>query len=200
MGISIYRGFFFYFQQSHLVYECKVDSFNFDNKKILKWKSTGIFNYSDYYSMKGIEDTKRELPILKNDKRMYVHLQGSHFQQYNVLTSHNDHVINNNVINIYIVYELDPIASIRDTTFTIQNALFGAMQITKNADTSKYDYKVYDICFDESEQFTHVRNEGNFNHTTLARNVIIFGVDMSFSKHANNKAIDIYVNDPTIYA
>ena len=62
------------------------------------------------------------------------------------------------------------------------------MQITKNADTSKYDYKGYGICFDESEQFTHVRKESNFNHTTLARNVIIFGVDMSFSKHANNKA------------
>ena len=42
-----------------------MDSYNFDNKKILKWNSTGIFNYSDYYSMKGIEDTKKELPILK---------------------------------------------------------------------------------------------------------------------------------------
>ena len=73
MGISIYKGFFFYLQQSHLVYECKVDSFNFNNKKILKWKSTGIFNYSDYYSMKGIENTKKELLILKNDGRIYVY-------------------------------------------------------------------------------------------------------------------------------
>ena len=209
MGISIYRGFFFCLQQSHLVYQCKINSFKFDNKEILKWKSTGIFNYSDYYSMKGIEDTKKELPILKNDERMYVYLQGSHFQQNNVLTSNNNHVINNDVINIYIAYKLDPIASIRDTAFTIQNALFGAMQITENADSSKYDYKGYGICFDESEQFTHVRKEGNFNHTTLARNVIIFGVDMSFSKHANNEANNIYVmgknyvqkiNDTTIYA
>ena len=101
--LSIFRGFFFYLQQNHLVYECKVDSFNFNNKKILKWKSTGIFNYSDYYSMKGIENTKKEMSILKNDERMYVYLQGSHFQQNNVLTSKNDHVINNNVVNIYIV-------------------------------------------------------------------------------------------------
>ena len=51
--------------------------------------------------------------------------------------------------------------------------------------------------------------KGNFNHTTTARNVIIFGADMSFSKHANNKANKIYVrgkdyiqkiNDTTIYA
>ena len=120
--LSIFRGFFFYLQQNHLVYECKVNSFIFDNKRISKWKSTGIFNYSDYDSMKGIENTKKEMPILKNEERTYVYLQGSHFQQNNVLTSNNDHVINKNVINIHIVYKLDPIASSRDTTFTIQNA------------------------------------------------------------------------------
>ena len=109
-GFSIFRAFFFYLQQNHLVYDCKVDSFTFNNKKILKWKSTGIFNYSDYYSMKGIENTKKEMPILKNDERMYVYLQGSHFQQNDVLTSNNDYVINNNVVNIYIDYKLGPIA------------------------------------------------------------------------------------------
>ena len=209
MGISIYRGFLFYLQQSHLVYERKIDSFNFDNKKILKWKSTGIFNYSDYYSMKGIEDTKKKLPILKSDGKTYVYLQGSHFQQNNVLTSNNNHIINNNVINIYIVYKLDPIASSRDTTFTIQNALFGAMQITKNVDTSKYDYKGYGICFDVGGQFDHTITEGGFAHTTNARNVLTFGVDMRFSVHATNRANHIYVmdkefvqgvNDTTIYA
>ena len=70
--LSIFRGFFFYLQQNYLVYEIKVDSFIFDNKKILKWRSTSIFSYSDYYT---------------------------------------------NVINIYCVYKLDPIASTRDTTF-----------------------------------------------------------------------------------
>ena len=83
------------------------------------------------------------------------------------------------------------------------------MQITKNADNSKNNYKGYGICFDESEQFSHTIIEGGRAHTTLARNVIIFGADMSFSKHANNKANIIYVmgkdyvqkiNDTTIYA
>ena len=50
---------------------------------MLKWKSTGIFNYSDCYSMNGIKETKKETPILKNYERMYVYLQGSHFQQNN---------------------------------------------------------------------------------------------------------------------
>ena len=158
--------------------------------------------------MNRIKDTKNETPILKNDEKMYVYLKGSYFQQKNVLTTNNDHVINDNVVNIYIAYKLDPITS-RDTDFTIQNALFGAMQITKNTDTSKYNYKGYGICFDESEEFTHVRKRGNFRDTTDGRNVIIFGVDMSFSKHANNKANNIYVmgkdyiqkiNDTKIYA
>ena len=167
--------------------------------------------------MNGIKDTKNETPVLKNDEKMYVYLKGSHFQQNNVLTTNNDHVINDNVINIYIVYKLDLITS-KDTTFTIQNALFGAMQITKNVDTSKYNYKGYGICFDESEEFTHVgkseefthvRKRANFSDTTDGSNVIIFGVDMSFSKHANNKANNIYVmgkdyiqkiNDTKIYA
>ena len=127
---------------------------------------------------------------------------GNYFQQDII-------AIPNNVINIYCVYELDPIYFSRNNEFTIQNALFGAIEITKNANTSKYKYKGCGICFDESESFSHVRKEGNFNHTTLARKVIIFGVDMSFSKHANNKANNIYVigkdyitkiNDTIIYA
>ena len=208
IGISFNGGFFYYLQQNNLVYECKVDSFVFDNKKISMWKSTGVLNISDYYSMNGIKYTKNETPVLKNDEKMYVYLKGSHFQQNNVLTTNNDHVINDNVINIYIVYKLDPITS-KDNTFTIQNALFGAMQNTKNADTSKYNYKGYGICFDEREEFTHARKRGNFSDTTDGRNVIIFGVDMSFSKHANNKANNIYVmgkdyiqkvNDTKIYA
>ena len=124
--------------------------------------------------MKGVENTKKEMPILKNDERIYLYLQGSHFQQNNVLTSNNDHAINTNVINIYCVYKLDPIASSRDTTFTIQNALFGAMQITKNADNSKNNYKGYGICFDERSEFGHTITEGGFIHTTDSRNVLIF--------------------------
>ena len=59
-GLSFNRAFFFYLQKNHLVYECKVNSFIFNSKKILKWESTGIFNHSDYYSMNGIENTKKE--------------------------------------------------------------------------------------------------------------------------------------------
>ena len=48
------------------------------------------------------------------------------------------------------------------------------MEITKNADTSKYKYKGYGICFDKSGLFSI----GNINN---GRNVLIFGVHEEFS-------------------
>ena len=208
-GLSFNRGFSFCLKQNHLVYECKVGSFIFNNKNISKWESTGVFNSSDYYSMNGIENTKKEMTILKNDEKLYVYLQGNHFQQNNVLTSNNDHVLDKNVVNIYNVYKLDPLASTRDKSYTIQNALFGAMQITENAtDNDKNNYKGYGICFDERSEFGHTITEDGHAHKTDTRNVLIFGADMSFSVHATNRANHIYlmvtgltqgINDTTIY-
>ena len=128
---------------------------------------------------------------------MHVYLSGNHFQQNKVITPNN-----NSVINIYRVYQIESISSSRDDTFTVQNALFGAMQIAKNADTSKYKYKGYGICFDEGGLFSI----GNIN---TGRNVIIFGVHENSVIHANNKANNIFVmgnafvqgiNDTTLYA
>ena len=154
--------------------------------------------------MNAVANSKNDLPNLKNDGRMHVHLSGNLFQQNKVIIPNN-----NNAINIYCFYKLDPIASSRDTSFTIQNVLFGAMQITKNAtDNTKNNYKGYAICFDERSQFGHTITEGGFAHTKNGRNVLIFGVDMSFSVHATNRANHIYlmgdgltqgINDTTIY-
>ena len=63
--------------------------------------------------MKGIENTKNEMPILKNDERMYVYLQGIHFQQNNVLTSNNEantSVANTNVVNIIYCLQIRSIS------------------------------------------------------------------------------------------
>ena len=154
--------------------------------------------------MKAAANAKSKLPNLKKDGRMHVHLSGNHFQQ-NVVGIPN----NGNVINIYCVYKLDPIASSRYTSFTIQDALFGAMQITKYAtDNSKNNYKGYGIRFDEGSQFGYTMSEGGRTHITNDRNVLIFGADMSFSIHKTNRANHIYlmgdgltqgINDTTIY-
>ena len=155
--------------------------------------------------MNAVVDSGGYLPDIKNDGRMLVYLSGNHFQQNKVIIPNN-----NNAINIYYVYKLDPIASSRDTSFTIQNALFGAMQINKNAtDNSRNNYKGYGICFDERSQFSHTITEDGRAHTTNGKNVLIFGVDMSFSSHATNRANHIYlmgdvltqgINDTTLYA
>ena len=139
------------------------------------------YDPSNKNMLNSVQNIKLIAPNIKNDgKGLHVFFSGNYFVEDII-------AIPNNVINIYCVYELDSIDFSRNNEFTIQNALFGAIEITKNANTSKYKYKGYGICFDESESFSHIRKEGNFNHTTFARNVIIFGVDMSFSKHANNK-------------
>ena len=178
-------------------------SFQFTAGKISTWKLTGIFKYLGNFNMNAVGDSKSVSPELKNDGRMHVSFSGNHFRQNKVIIPNN-----NNVINIYCVYKIDPIASTRDGTFTVQNALFGAMEITKNADTSKYNYKGYGICFDAGGTFGHTIRESNFDHTTNARNVLIFEADMSFSTHKTNKANNIFVmgelfvqgiNDTTLY-
>ena len=147
------------------------------SKGISEWKSTGIYNYSSDSNMNAFANAKSNLPNLKNDGRMHVHLSGNHFQQNKVIIPNNG-----NVINIYCVYKLDPIASSRDNSFTTQNALFGARQITKDAtNNSKNNYKGYGICFDERSQFGHTITEDGRAHTTNGRNVLIFGVDMSLN-------------------
>ena len=68
------------------------------------------------------------------------------------------------------------------------------MQITKDAtDNSKNNYTGYGICFDERSQFGHTLIVDGCAHITNGRNVLIFGVDMSFSAHATNRANSIYV-------
>ena len=152
-GLSFNRGFFIYKDQSYLTYECKAGSFGFalNPRNISEWKSNGIYNHSSNSSMNAVANTKTNLGNFKNDGRMHVHLNGNHFQQIVAGIPNNG-----DVINIYCVYKLDQITSSRDTSFTIQDALFGAMQITKNAtDNSKNNYKGYGICFDEGSQFGH---------------------------------------------
>ena len=66
-GLSFNRGFFYYIDQSYLVYDCKMGSFNFSSGKISVWKSTGIFNYLVNSKINAVGDSGGNLPDLKND-------------------------------------------------------------------------------------------------------------------------------------
>ena len=129
---------------------------------------------------------------------MKVKFDGAYFKQTKLIKANN-----NNVINIYCVYSLERITNLRNTNYTVQNALFGGVKITKDStDTSKHKYEGYGICFDECGTFS----VGNINN---GRNVIIFGVHENSVVHSNNKTNNVYVMgdgivqgiaDTTLYA
>ena len=208
-GISFNRGFFFYMQESYLVYECRRWPFSYDSTNKTKtklWKSTGTENLSRNSDIDAFGDSGNDLPDLKNDGRMYVYFSGNYFKQNKVVIPKT----NFNAINIYCVYELQPITASRDNSYTIQSALFGAMQITKDpTNNSKNNYKGYGLCFDERSNFSHTITQDGRQRTSNGKNVLIFGADMSSSIHATNRANHIYcfgegltqgINDTTIYA
>ena len=186
----------YYLDKMYLLYEYKAFSFKYTNNKINLWKSNRINNYTSDSDMDAVSKGTTDLPSLVDNGRMSVKLAGAYFKQTKLI-----HPNNNNVINIYIVYKIEQIFRLSD--YTIQNALFGGVKITKNAtDTSKHKYEGYGICFDEGGAFS---KEGIDN----GRNVLIFGVHENSLVHVNNKANNIYVmgdlfvqgiNDTTLYA
>ena len=107
------------------------------------------------------------------------------------------------VVNIYIVYNLSQ--KTIDSNNVLKNCLFGAIKVTKPGDatdTDKYIYSGYGLGFDISGQFSHPQGG-------MARNIIIFGVDLSNSVHVTNKTQNILilghgltqkVKNTTIYA
>ena len=89
------------------------------------------------------------------------------------------------IVNIYIVYEITDNFHVSSYP-TLENCLFGAVKLTKNADRDKYGYSGYGIGFDRHGSFI---SPG----IGLGRNVIIFGVDMSSSSKIDNKKKDILI-------
>ena len=53
-----------------------------------------------------------------------------------------------NILNVYIVYDLDAWPRNPTNNFKFRNFLFGATSITKNSDKENYVYSGYGITFD----------------------------------------------------
>ena len=99
------------------MYECRNFSFKKDaNNNLIAWKSTGIYNYSPKSDLKYITDAKNLYPSSEDNGRMNISFNGNYFKQNKML-----HPDNNSVVNIYIVYKLDPISFSINTDCTIQN-------------------------------------------------------------------------------
>ena len=106
--------------------------------------------------------------------KIRVEFNGSCLKQDKVTYNHGK------IVNICIVYEISENYSIR-TYPTLENYLFGAVSLTKNADIDQYKYSGYGIGFDRKGKFSFGNGFG--------RNCIILGADISSSSHANNKKI-----------
>ena len=162
----------YYLDKMYLLYKCKAFSFKYTSGKINLWKSTWVNNYRRDSDMDAVSVATTSLPLLIDNGRMSVRLEGACFKQMRLLRPNND-----NIVNIYIVYLIDPISNSRNTDYTVQNAFFGGLKISKNAkDTSKHKYEGYGICFDEGGTFS----KGGINN---GRSVLIFEVNENSAKY-----------------
>ena len=60
----------------------------------------------------------------------------------------------NNVVNLFIVYELDKWSQDLNAKFTLKDGLFGNVRIAKNANPNKYSDSGYGIGFDSCSLFS----------------------------------------------
>ena len=138
---------------------------------VSSWKSKGLSAETIKPPTRSDNSLNPALNYYGNKTR--VKFTGSCLQQPNISYTHEK------VVNIYIAYELGASSSHEDDT-TLENCLFCAVTLTKNADIDKYGYLGYDIGFYRKSNFS-------FPNGGFGQNVIIFGVDMGSSAHIHNK-------------
>ena len=105
--------------------------------------------------------------------KIRVRFSGSCLKQDKIAYTHGK------ILSIYIVYEINKKDSTTSSDPTLENCLFGAVTLTKNVNIDKYRYSGYGIRFDGRASYS-------FPGGGLGQNVLIFGVDMSFSTHIDN--------------
>ena len=107
---------------------------------VSEWKSKGLSDESIKTPTAYDNSLNPKLSYYLNSK-IKVQFNGSILRQPKITYNHN------NTVNIYIVYELGASGSnIND--HTLNNCLFGAVNLTENADFDKYGYSGYGIGFE----------------------------------------------------
>ena len=165
--------------QNSLVFQPMYKYFNqINNDYIKSWKS------------KGLSDENITAPSAPNNllnpsleylgTKLKVRFSGSCLKQNAITYNHGKSV------NIYIVYEINKTGNRTSSDPTLENRLFGAVTLTKNADINKYKYSGYGIRFDRRSIFS-------FPSGGSGQNVSIFGVGMSTSTKIDNKKKDILI-------
>ena len=128
--------------QNYLIFQPLIRYFEFitnTSRYISSWKSKGLSTESIKPPTASDNSLAPALDYYGTKTR--VNFTGSCLKQGKVKFNHKK------VVNIYIVYELNKIAAIVNDFPTLQNALFGAVTLTKNEDIDKYGYFGHGIGF-----------------------------------------------------
>ena len=102
---------------------------------ISEWESKGLSNekFRPDYTTNKILSPKQQL----NKYQIRLRFEDSCLKQEDTT-----HVTPNNIVNLFIVYELDSWPQDLDNNFTLGGCLFGGVKLTKNVDPDKYSYRV----------------------------------------------------------
>ena len=159
--------------QNHLVFQPIYRYFKViaNTDYVSLWKSKGLS--AEANKPPTTSDNSLTSALSYCDTKTRVKFTGSCLKQPKISYAHGK------LANICIVYELGASTS-HDNDPTLQNCLFGAVPLTKNADIDKYGYSGCGIGFDRRSSFS-------FPGSGFGQNVIIFGVDMNFSAQIENK-------------
>ena len=149
--------------QNTSVYQTTLDTLELKKDKgtdyALSWKSNGIYN-SKLESLYTI--------FLHSIKRSGYKM-GIKFDNDPLAVEQNNYLTKS--VNVYIVDDLAAWPRNPTNNFKFKNCMFGATNVVKNSGKEKYVYSGYGITFDSGGSWS-------FSNDT-ARNVIIFGVDIT---------------------
>ena len=101
-------------------------------------------NYIDFWKSKGLSDERLDAITASKTR---VEFNGSCLKQDKFTHNHGT------IVNICTVYEISKNYNIRSYP-TLENCLFGAVSLTKNADIDQYKYYGYGIGFDRHGKFS----------------------------------------------
>ena len=109
----------------------------------------------------------------RNNSKIRVEFKGSCLKQ-------DKGTFTSRILNFFITYQLDTWSEDLDGDYNLNDCLFGAVKLTKNADPDKYYYSECCIGFDPRSFFSLA----NFD---WGKSFIIFGVDNSSLVYIDNK-------------
>ena len=120
---------------------------------------SGLPNTIAEWEYKGLPNEKIKPPftanhsfspklVWMNNSRIKIEFKGSCLKEDKITFAPN------NVVNLFIIYELNKWSQDLNAEFTLKDCLFGAVKITKNGDPDKYSYSGYGSGFDSCSFFS----------------------------------------------